>query len=67
MLDHSAETLTLLDQSSQDIHPVEDFNGAPYPSFAQVCILEVPSVIRHLTKCLVECSGDPGYPDQDGT
>jgi hypothetical protein len=41
MLDHSAETLTLLDQSSQDIRPVEDFNGQPYPSFAQVCLLEV--------------------------
>src|SRR5579872_6812684 len=41
MLDHSAETLTLLDQSLQDVHPVEDFNGAPYPSFAQVCFLEV--------------------------
>ena len=41
MLDHSAETLTLLDQSSQDIHHVEDFNGFPYPTFAQVCFLEV--------------------------
>src|SRR5579872_6623210 len=41
MLDHSAKTLTLLDQSSQDIHPVEDFNGQPYPTFAQVCFLEV--------------------------
>src|SRR5579872_5697198 len=30
MLDHSAETLTLLDQSSQDVRPVEDFDGRPY-------------------------------------
>jgi hypothetical protein len=41
MLDHSAETLTLLDQSSQDVRPVKDFNGLPYPSFSQVCFLEV--------------------------
>src|SRR5579872_2210128 len=41
MLDHSTETLTLLDQSSWDIRPVEDFNGVPYPTFAQVCLLEV--------------------------
>src|SRR5579872_3419375 len=41
MLDHSTETLTLLDQSSQDVHPVEDFNGVTYPSFAQVHLLEV--------------------------
>ena len=36
LLDHSAETLTLLDQSAQDVRPVEDFNGQPYPTFAQV-------------------------------
>src|SRR5579872_3580855 len=35
-LDHSTETLTLLDQSPTDVCPVEDFNGALYPSFAQV-------------------------------
>ena len=36
MLDHGSETLTLLDQSSTDTHPVESFNGHPYPSFAEV-------------------------------
>jgi hypothetical protein len=41
MFDHSTETLTLLDQSSQDVRLVEDFNGLPYLSFAQVCFLEV--------------------------
>ena len=36
MLDHGSETLTLLDQASTDIHPVESFNGRPYPTFSEV-------------------------------
>src|SRR5579872_3332831 len=36
LLDHGAETLTLLDQSSVDTRSVESFNGRPYPSFAEV-------------------------------
>src|SRR5579872_7364297 len=36
MLDHGAETLTLLDQASTDVHPVESFNGLDYPSFSEV-------------------------------
>jgi hypothetical protein len=36
LLDHSAETLTLLDQASTNICPMQDFNGRAYPSFAQV-------------------------------
>src|SRR5579872_5886048 len=36
MLDHGAETLTLLDQASSDVRPVESFNGLDYPSFSEV-------------------------------
>src|SRR6201993_4285614 len=36
MLDHGSETLTLLDQASTDVRPVESFNGLPYPSFSEV-------------------------------
>src|ERR1700757_403297 len=36
MLDHGAKTLTLLDQASTDVCPVESFNGRPYPSFSEV-------------------------------
>jgi hypothetical protein len=36
MLDHGAETLTLLDQALSDVRPVESFNGRPYPSFSKV-------------------------------
>src|SRR5579872_7081417 len=36
MLDHSAKTLTLLDQASSNVHPVESFNGLNYPSFTKV-------------------------------
>jgi hypothetical protein len=41
LLDHSAETLTLLDQSSLDICPMEDFNRVLYPAFGEVHLLEV--------------------------
>src|ERR1700757_1658922 len=36
MLDHGSKTLTLLDQASTDVRPVESFNGCPYPSFSEV-------------------------------
>ena len=62
MLDHGAETLTLLDQASTDVRPVKSFNGHPYPSFSEVnsqiitatqsgrvpdwCNLHLPDAIR---------------------
>src|SRR5579872_5900268 len=36
MLDHGSETLTLLDQASTNVRPVESFNGCPYLSFSEV-------------------------------
>ena len=50
LLDFSTGTLTLLDQSSTDMHPVEDFNGKLYPTFGQVCILEVSACGLLLTE-----------------
>src|SRR5579872_6472690 len=62
MLDHSAETLTLLDQSSQDVRPVEDFNGVPYPSllryvFWKYCVWLVSGM----------CGSTPQIPSLQGT
>ena len=36
MLDHGAETLTLLDQASTDVRPVEEYDGRPYPTFTEL-------------------------------
>jgi len=36
LLDHSTETLTLLDQPLVDVQPIQDFNSCKYPAFAQV-------------------------------
>jgi hypothetical protein len=67
LLDHSAETLMPLDQSSMDVRPIEDLNGVPYPTFGEVRILEVLCLAFSTNRILVEHPSDPGHPNWDST